>query len=154
MKYEKMVWSWSRSVFTASIIVPCAAPAEVKKKLTATRKSVRRKISRFTLKKEAMAEWVITPFILKWRCNLGRYCVRKNTTAASIPDHCATNVPIATPSIFMPAKSTKAKLTAMFTTFCMMEINMGMRVFCMPMNHPMKPYSPNIAGAPQMQTLK
>ena len=40
------------------------------------------------------------------------------------------------------------------TTFCMMEINMGMRVFCMPMYQPMRQNSPNDAGAPQMTMRK
>ena len=29
-----------------------------------------------------------------------------------------------------------------------------MREFCMPMNHPVSPYSPSMAGAPQMQIWK
>lgn len=40
------------------------------------------------------------------------------------------------------------------TTFCVMAIYMGIREFCMPMNHPVSPYSPSMAGAPQMQIWK
>ena len=37
----------------------------------------------------------------------------------------------------------------MLTTFCRMLTTIGKRVFCIPMNQPLSPYSPKTAGAPQ-----
>ena len=49
----------------------------------------------------------------------------------------------------------KNKIVSMIlTTFCVMAIYMGIREFCIPMNHPVSPYSPSMAGAPQMQIWK
>ena len=41
----------------------------------------------------------------------------------------------------------------MFTTFCVMAIIMGRREFCIPMNHPVKLYSPSMAGAPHISMV-
>ena len=38
----------------------------------------------------------------------------------------------------MPQAKTSVRLARIFTTFCMMEMNIGMRVFCMPMNQPFR----------------
>ena len=39
------------------------------------------------------------------------------------PAYCAVNVPMATPSIFIPNPYTRRRLTAMFTIFCVMAVN-------------------------------
>ena len=70
------------------------------------------------------------------------------------PAYCAISVPKATPSIFIPKPKTSVSEASMFTMFCMMEMNMGIRVFCIPINQPIRLMSANEAGAPQMTTLK
>jgi MATE family multidrug resistance protein len=50
----------------------------------------------------------------------------------------ATSVPNAMPSTFMPNPYTNVQLATMFTTFCIMEMNIGRRVFCIPMYHPVR----------------
>ena len=47
--------SCKSSVFTANNVAPKLAPAEVKNMLTATRHSVRRKMSRLTVKKRSQS---------------------------------------------------------------------------------------------------
>ena len=54
----------------------------------------------------------------------------------------------------MPNTKTKIRLATIFTTFWVIAINIGKREFCIPINQPEKPYSPNTAGAPQIQILK
>ena len=62
------------------------------------------------------------------------------------------------PSTFMPNAYTNVQLAPMFTTFCIMEMNIGRRVFCIPMYHPWKANSEMVAGAvreadPTIQTV-
>ena len=65
--------------------------------------------------------------------------MNRNSTAANRPAYWAISVPRATPSTFIPNTYTRLRLAAMFTTFCIIEMNIGMRVFCMPMNQPVSP---------------
>ena len=70
------------------------------------------------------------------------------------PLYWAVSVPKATPSTFIPHPNTSKVLAAMFTTFCTMAMSMGVREFCMPINHPERLNNPSMAGAPQMSMLK
>ena len=63
-------------------------------------------------------------------------------------------VPSAIPSILIPKPNTKPILRMMLSTLLSIAINIGIRAFCMPMNHPLKAYIPNTAGAPQTTIRK
>ena len=64
------------------------------------------------------------------------------------------SVPAATPSIFQPKAKTNNNEAKILIMFCTMAISIGIFVFCIPMNHPVSPYKPSIAGAPQIAMRK
>ena len=141
-------------VLTARIISPPFAPATTKYRFTDTKNNVRRKISLFTVKKDFIAD------DSKMHDNdtrelpsegLSLLFLRKKKHPMKKPAHCAISVPDATPSIFIPRQYTNNRDTSMFTTFCVMEMIIGIFVFCIPTNHPFKAKRPRLAGAPQMQ---
>ena len=56
------------------------------------------------------------------------------------------------PSMVMSRKMTNDRLAPMLTMFWRMDTTIGIREFCIPMNHPVKQYCIMTAGAPQMHT--
>ena len=69
-------------------------------------------------------------------------------------NHCAISVPKATPAMLILKKNTKIVLATILIIFCKMEIIMGKRVGCIPINQPVKAYKPNIAGVPHIHIFR
>ena len=58
--------------------------------------------------------------------------------ATANPQYCAMTVPKATPTTSLLKTMTKMVLSTMFITLVVMAIAMGILVFCIPTNQPLK----------------
>ena len=94
-------------------------------------------MSRLTVKNLIMAFVSLMAFTDMYRISLP-YLLQSITKAKANPAYCATRVPMATPSTFMPKTLTRVMLAAMFIMFCTIEMTMGVRVFCMPIYQPVR----------------
>ena len=95
-------------------------------------------MSRFTAKKRSIPWCHFMPSLsLSQTSTLARLLL-SHISAMPKPVHWAIIVPKATPSIRSPNPKTKVMETSRLVMFCAMETYMGMRVFCMPMNHPVR----------------
>ena len=149
--YEKRVKNCISNVFIANTLSPYLEPAMGKNENTAIRQTVRRNISRLTLKKRFIClRLILLRQLIRWR--IKSYRRQKNAKASPNPVYWAITVPRATPSISSRSTKTNINDITILTILTAIAIIIGIFEFCIPINHPLKPYISSVAGAAHILT--